>query len=136
MTETAHAYCSAQSCVGGRHGAVPSSSKRSMAGSPGREANTATAGPNVDAPPPIPPATGRLHAAWRERAQSRIIDLDLELDCLEWRLARGMSDFEQRLVYEAKRRLAVASEIVQRRPSAWFAWTGVDVEGAWANIHA
>lgn len=47
-----------------------------------------------------------------------------------------MSDFEQRLVYEAKRRLAVASEIVQRRPSAWFAWTGVDVEGAWANIHA
>jgi len=75
----------------------------------------------------------RLGAAWREHAQSRIIDLAVELDCLP---RESMSASEQLRLDEAKRRLAVADDIVKRRPSLWAAWSGVDVERAWVNIHA
>ncbi|QZA08729.1 hypothetical protein K3U94_05430 [Mycolicibacter heraklionensis] len=44
--------------------------------------------------PPIQPARRRLHAAWRENAQSRIVELDVEIDdSVPWsgglRIGRG-----------------------------------------------
>jgi len=74
----------------------------------------------------------RLGAAWREHVYSRIIDLDAELDRLEPKPA-DPSEAEWR---EAKRRLRAAAGIVSKQPTPWGAWTGVDVERAWVNVHA
>jgi hypothetical protein len=60
-----------------------------------------------------------------------VIDLAVEVDCL----ARSSTACERRLT-EAKRRLAVAAQIIERRARPWSAWTGVDVERAWVNVHA
>ncbi|MDT5132027.1 MAG: hypothetical protein QOE41_1338, partial [Mycobacterium sp.] len=98
---------------------------------PDRDRTNPPPEPSVDAIPSVENPTRRLHAAWRERAQSRIVDLDLELDCLPSRLNRALSALEQRRVHTAKKRLLEASVVVKRRPSPWSAWNGVDVEKAW-----
>jgi hypothetical protein len=73
----------------------------------------------------------RLRVAWREHAQSRIIGLAADLDCLP-----EMSEPGKRRRDEAKRRLMVANKAVERRPALGAAWSGVDVERAWVNVHA
>jgi hypothetical protein len=82
--------------------------------------------------PPKEPPKKRLAAAWRELALSRINDAAVELDCL----AREQRSGEQRQLDDARRRLALAREIVESGPSVCAAWSGVDVERAWLNIHA
>jgi hypothetical protein len=77
------------------------------------------------------PRQRRFSAAWREHLQSRVIDLAVEVDCL----ARSSTECKRRLT-EAKRRLAVAAQIIEKRARPWSAWTGVDVERAWVNVHA
>ena len=77
------------------------------------------------------PRQRRFSAAWREHLQSRVIDLAVEVDCL----ARSSTACERRLT-EAKRRLATAAQIIGQPARPWSAWTGVDVERAWVNVHA
>jgi hypothetical protein len=126
--------------AGGPNGGMPASARRNEADSPaeapGADVWTATAWPKFLELPPIQPPQRRLHAAWRENVQSRIVDLDAEVDCLVQQLGRGMSACERRRLVEAKGRLHAANSIVKSRPGLWYAWTGVDVARAWANIHA
>jgi hypothetical protein len=67
---------------------------------------------------------------------SRIIDLDVEVDCLAMQLGPEMPAPAQRRLLEAKGRLNAADAIVKSRPGLWYAWSGVDVARAYANIHA
>jgi hypothetical protein len=60
-----------------------------------------------------------------------VIDLAVEVDCLA-----GSPTVCQRRLTEAKRRLAVAAQIIEKPARPWSAWTGVDVERAWINVHA
>ena len=126
--------------TGGTNGGVPASANHPRADSrvhaPGTEICTAaTAGDPLQLPP-IQPAKRRLHAAWRENAQSLIVDLDAEVDCLAQQLGPEISASAQRRLVEAKQRLHAADWIVRSRPGVRHAWTGVDVARAWANIHA
>jgi hypothetical protein len=75
----------------------------------------------------------RLCAAWREIALSRIDDVDIELRCID---PQTIPPFEKPRVDETLERLEVARKRVERRAAFWSAWSGVDVEHAWANIHA
>src|ERR1700730_10422764 len=74
----------------------------------------------------------RLGAAWREHVYSRIIDLDAEFDRLEPKPA-DPSEAEWR---GGKGRLRAGAGVVSKQPTPWGAWTGVDVERAWVNVHA
>jgi hypothetical protein len=74
----------------------------------------------------------RLCAAWREHVQSRILDLDAELEGLQ---PKPDSELEPAWI-AAKWRLRDTADIVGRVPSPWGAWTGVDVERAWVNVHS
>lgn len=86
--------------------------------------------------PPIQPAKRRLHAAWRENAQSRIVELDVEIDCLIDQLGSAMSAAQRRRLAEAKGRLRAADSAVKSRPGLRPAWTGVDVARVLAHINA
>lgn len=126
MTKSIGEHRPAPNTVGGSNGGPPVNAPESKVG-------TAATDPQA---PPIQPAKGRLHTAWRENTQSRIVDLDAELDCLVQQAGPAMSASERRRVAEAKSRLQAADSIVKRRPSLRHAWTGVDVARASANIHA
>lgn len=140
MTELVDEYRPTGINAGRRNGVVPATAKRPAvsleAASPDGDRNTSTVGPRVLALPPIEPARDRLHAAWRENTHSRIIDLDVELDCFASRLKREPSLPEQRRLLEAKARLNAADAIVKSRPGPWSAWTGVDVARVFAHINA
>lgn len=86
--------------------------------------------------PGIQPAKRRLHAAWRENAQSRIVELDVEIDCLIDQLGSAASATQRRRLVEAKVRLRAADAVVKSRPGLRNAWTGVDVARALAHINA
>ena len=75
----------------------------------------------------------RLSAAWREIALSRIDDVDIALQCLN---PEPTDPLDKSLVDETRKRLQVARDRVQRRATPIPAWSGVDVEHAWANIHS
>ncbi|WP_152665331.1 hypothetical protein [Mycobacterium sp. UM_Kg1] len=92
--------------------------------------------PEPTALAPITPAKRRLHAAWRESAQSRIVDLDVEIDCLIEQLGSEMSAAQRRRLGVAKGRLRAADAAVKSRPGLRYAWTGVDVARALGHINA
>jgi hypothetical protein len=100
------------------------------------DAGTARTDPEPARLSAIQPAKRRLHAAWRENAQSRIVELDVEVDCLIDQLGSAMSAAQRRRLLEAKGRLRAANAIVERRPGLRYAWTGVDVARALAHINA
>jgi hypothetical protein len=75
----------------------------------------------------------RPWAAWREIALGRIEDARSELKYIDPAL---IPPFQQQRFKDAEDRLDAASERVRRRPSIGSAWSGVDVEQAWVNIHA
>jgi hypothetical protein len=79
------------------------------------------------------PPKRRLGAAWRELALSRINDAAAELDCI---VEDPNSPCQQSRLDDAGQRLGLARDIVERRPALRAAWSGVDVERAWLNIHA
>jgi hypothetical protein len=77
----------------------------------------------------------RLWAAWREIALGRINEATAELaelDCV----CRGHDLHCLAILVRAREWLGVARIAVERRPSPLGAWSGVDVERAWVNIHA
>jgi hypothetical protein len=140
MTQSIEELGPAPPDAGGPNGSKPATAKRtkvhSRAQDPGADVHTAKAWRKYLELPPIEPAKKRLHAAWRENVQSRIVDLDAEVDCLVQQLGRRRSPRELRRLAEAKVRLRAADSIVKKRPGLWYAWTGVDVARASANIHA
>ncbi|ORV69965.1 hypothetical protein AWC09_11190 [Mycolicibacter hiberniae] len=70
--------------------------------------------PEPTALAPITPAKRRLHAAWRESAQSRIVDLDVEIDCLIEQLRSEMS--------AAQRRIDAGDHLVECRGRGQIRW--------------
>ena len=78
------------------------------------------------------PQKRRLAAAWREIALNRIDEAEVELKCV----SKENHDAYHERVSDAKKRLKTAREIVECSPSLRAAWSGVDVERAWENIHA
>jgi hypothetical protein len=140
MTQTIDAHRPTSNNGGGPNGDVPAIGKRPKADfradAESADVRTAVTNPEFLQLPPIEPAKRRLHAAWRENVQSRIVDLDAEVDCLAEQLGSGISASERRRLVEANARLRAADWIVKSRPGVWHAWTGVDVARAWANIHA
>ncbi|PQM45238.1 hypothetical protein [Mycobacterium talmoniae] len=110
-------------------GKCPNTDTGWMAGGAARTDST------TPALPPIQPAKRRLHAAWRENAQSRILALDVEVDCLITRL-ETLTATERRRLVDAKERLRAADAIVKSRPGLRYAWTGVDIARALAHMNA
>ena len=82
----------------------------------------------------VPPGSGkRLSAGWREIALSRIDDVDIALQCLK---PEPTDPLDKSLVDKTLSRLKVARERVERPARFKPAWSGVDVEHVWANIHS
>jgi hypothetical protein len=140
MTQLVDVCPPAENNDGGRDGdapvgaELPEVSRRASSGR--RDVKSAAVASEILDLPPIHPPQRRLHAAWRENAQSRIIGLDVEVECLAIQLGPDIGASEQRRLREAKGRLKAADAIVKSRPRLWYAWTGVDVARALANIHA
>jgi hypothetical protein len=79
------------------------------------------------------PKTDRLAVAWREIALSRADEAAVELKCVQ--NPKNDACITAR-VADAERRLEITRDIVKCSPSFGAAWSGVDVERAWVNIHA
>ncbi|WP_319452995.1 MULTISPECIES: hypothetical protein [unclassified Mycobacterium] len=92
-----------------------------------------------EAPPAVgePPAARRglrsgrpPRSVWRERARSRLSDLQVQLDELppDRQLAGQCR--------EARRQLEEALKILDTRPQLRGMWNGIDVEATWVRIHS